>query len=93
MTRFLREVPAAVARQALVNKTVNAADLERASQRPAPSVSESELELLASEVTAPELLPYEYAYVDVYADGRGKFYVALLDRYHRRSVKHSLAKG
>lgn len=89
MARTLREVPTAVARQAMINKTFRRADLEDAAKGPAVKPAR-DLQLLASNVPAPELLPLEYAYIDLYADGRGRFYIAINDAFYRRSTRRSI---
>jgi hypothetical protein len=42
-------------------------------------------------VPVPELLPFEYAYVDLFGDGRGKFFISINQTFHRRSWNKSLA--
>lgn len=93
MARFVREVPADVARQALVNKTLNASQVQEAAKGPEADVDEDELEILAGDIAVPELMPYEYAYVDVLTDGRGTFYLSINDRYYRRSVAKRIQPG
>jgi hypothetical protein len=90
MARFLKPVPEEVAQQALTNKTLNADHLREAADRGTPDVEEDELVLLATDVSAPELVPYEYAYVDVYTDGEERFFVAINESFHRRSKQKTL---
>ena len=90
MARFLRKVPPEVARQALINKTINAEQLTAAAAEGDPLVDERDLRVLAERVAAPELMPYEYAYVDLLSDGRGNFFVQLDDTFYRRSFAKRL---
>lgn len=90
MARFLREIPEDVAEQALTHKTVNADALREAAKREDPGVSRDDLILVASDVATPELAPYEYAYNDVYTDGDGTFYVAIKEKYYRRSKQKTI---
>lgn len=90
MARFLKPVPEEVAQQALTNKTLNAEQLKQAAQRGSPGVDEDDLILLAADISTPELLPYEYAYTDLYTDGEGNFFVAINERFYRRSVQRTL---
>lgn len=68
---MVRRVPPNVARQVLVNKVLGW-----------PEVLEAEtidrdlgdLEIVASQVPVPELLPYRYVYVNLYVDAGGNFY-------------------
>lgn len=90
MARFLKPVPEEVAQQALTNKTLNADQLREAGTRETPDVEEDDLILLATSISAPELVPYEYAYSDLYTDGDGSFYVAINERFHRRSKQKTL---
>lgn len=89
MARFLREVPREVAQQAMVNKTINASMLQDVKDDPAPDLDPEDLEVLARDVSAPELVPHEYAYVDLYTDGE-RFYVALNHTFYRRSASKTL---
>ncbi len=89
MARFLREVPKEVAHQAMVNKTINASMLQEVKDDPAPGVDADDLDVLARDVAVPELVPWEYAYVDVYTDG-DRFYVALNHTFYRRSASKTL---
>lgn len=89
MARFLREVPREVAHQAMVNKTINASMLQEVKDDPAPDVEADDLDVLARDVSVPELVPYEYAYVDVYTDGE-RYYVALNHTFYRRSLSKTL---
>lgn len=90
MARFLKPVPEEVAQQALTNKTLNAEQLAEAARRGSPDLDEDDLILLAADIAAPELLPYEYAYTDLYTDGEGNFFVAIKERFYRRSVQRTL---
>ncbi len=90
MPRSLRAVPSEVAHQALVNKTLNASQLREAADGPEVDVDVDELERLAADVATPELVPYEYAYTDLYTDGRGNFYIAIKERFYRRSTAKRL---
>lgn len=92
MARFLREIPEDVARQALVNKALNADQLREAAKGEDPGVSRDDLILLATDIATPELTPYEYAYNDIYTDGEDTFYVAINERFYRRSKHKSLAQ-
>ncbi|MDX1611001.1 MAG: hypothetical protein R3185_01445 [Candidatus Thermoplasmatota archaeon] len=89
MARFLREIPGEWARQALVNKTLNASYLEEVRDEPTPNVDPETLETLARDVAVPELVPWEYAYVDV-LEKDGRFFVAINHRYYRRSKSKTL---
>lgn len=88
----LREIPETVARQALVNKTLNADDLRKAAEGDPVDVDEDDLEVVATDVSAPELVPYEYAYTTVYTDGE-RFFLAINDRYYRRSSSRSIEQA
>lgn len=88
----LREIPEEVARQALVNKTINADQLLEAAEGDPVEVEMDELTLVATDVSAPELVPYEYAYTDVYSDG-ARFFLAINDRYYRRSSSRSIEQA
>lgn len=88
----LREVPSNVARQALVNKTLNEDQIREAFEGDPVRVDTDELQLVATDVTVPELLPYEYAYVDVYADGEDRFFVDINETEYRRSSSKTLQK-
>lgn len=86
----LREVPSEVARQALVHKTLNEDDVREAFEGEAVRVDTDDLDLVATDVTVPELLPYEYAYVDVYADHDGRFFIDINETEYRRSSSKTL---
>jgi hypothetical protein len=88
----LREVPSEVARQALVHKTLNEEDVREAYQSEAVRLDTDDLEIVATDVTVPELLPYEYAYVDVYADRDGRFFVDINETEYRRSSSKTLQR-
>lgn len=90
MARFLKPVPEEVAQQALTNKTLNADHLREAADRATPDVDEDDLILLATDISVPELVPYEYAYVDVYTDGEDGYFAAINESFHRRSKQKTL---
>lgn len=90
MARFLRPVPEEVAQQALTNKTLNASQLREAAEQGDPDFDEEDLILLAADIATPELLPYEYAYTDLYTDGDGNFFLAIKERFYRRSMQKTL---
>lgn len=90
MAAFLREIPEEVAQQALTNKALNADQLREAAKGTAPDVSREDLILLATDISTPELTPYEYAYSDVYTDGEGTFYLAINERFYRRSKQKTI---
>lgn len=92
MARFLKPVPEEVALQAMTNKTLNADHLREAGTKPSPDVDVDDLIVLATDVSAPELVPYEYAYSDLLTDGDGGFFVLLNERFHRRSMHKSLGR-
>jgi hypothetical protein len=86
----LREIPEDVAQQALTNKTIRKDDLAAAAKGDPVNVDPDELTLLATDVAAPELVPYEYAYTDVYTDEGERFFFAINEKYYRRSSSKTL---
>lgn len=88
----LREVPSEVARQALVHKTLNEEQMREAFEGGPVDVDTDELRLVATDVTVPELLPYEYVYVDVYSNEDDRFFIDVNETEYRRSSSKTLQK-
>jgi len=86
----LREVPSEVARQALVHKTLNEDQVREAFEGDPIRADADELSIVATDVTVPELLPYEYAYVDVYATDDDRFLIDINETEYRRSSSKTL---
>lgn len=85
----LREVPAEVAQQSLVNKALNEEHVRQAFEGDPVQVDLDELKLVATDVGVPELLPYEYVYVDVYTDEE-RFFIEVNETEYRRSSSKTL---
>ncbi|PSG97948.1 hypothetical protein BRD56_02870 [Thermoplasmatales archaeon SW_10_69_26] len=87
----LREIPEGSARQALTNKVLDEEDVREAYEDDPVRVDLDELDLVATDIGVPELLPYEYVYLDVYTDG-DRFFIDINETEYRRSSSKTLEK-